>query len=103
MKATIGDITYDTDDATFLANSCAASGEQRLYQMRSRQFFLVVLESYVDGVKLGLHEGWVEVGSARSRLQVKEHLLPLTCRQAVEWCVKTQIPATLRGYLLESF
>jgi hypothetical protein len=104
MKTTIGGITYDTSTAKRLANSPAASADQRLYQTVSGQFFLLVIETSVDGQTLGFHERWIELGqrrSASSRAQVRKRIVPLTSQQALDWCVKTQIPATLRGYLLD--
>ena len=68
-------------------------------------FFLWRHQVYVDGQKLGRNEIWIDLRrdpKAKSRLRCHREIVPLTPREALEWCIKTQIPETLRGYLLES-
>lgn len=68
-------------------------------------FFLWLHQVYVDGQKLGPNDLWIDLRTdpkARSRLHCQRQIVPLTSREALEWCIKTQIPETLRGYLLDS-
>lgn len=105
MKATIGGITYDTDQSKKLAHKANVSSDAQLYQTEDGAFFLVSLQLYVDGRKLGPEECWIDLRSApnvNSRLKVASEITVLTPRLALEWAIKTQIPETLRGYLLES-
>ncbi len=105
MKATIGGITYDTDLSTKLAHKANVSSDAQLYQTADGSFFLVSLQLYVDGRKLGPEECWMDLRNTpnvNSRLKVNAEITVLTPRLALEWAIKTQIPETLRGYLLEA-
>lgn len=105
MKITISGITYDTDTAAKLARKPTYSSDQQLYQTPEGKFFLVIMQLHVDGLKLGPTEIWIDLGrknSANSRLCLTARIQPLENRQALEWCIKTQIPSPFRGYLLES-
>lgn len=105
MKATIGGIVYDTDESKKLAHKASPSTDAQLYQTRDGQFFLVSICLFVDGQKLAPDECWIDLRldpDIKSRLKVAAEIAVLTSRQALEWTIKTQIPETLRGYLLES-
>jgi hypothetical protein len=104
MRKKIGNKTYDTTQAKSLAAERNQSSHQELYQSTEGYFFLLIHQIFVDGKKLNPHELWVDLkdtSARRSRLRCVQNILPLTNRQAVEWCVKTQIPHTLRGYVLD--
>lgn len=104
MKATIGGITYDTDTARKLAHKPTPSSDEQLYQSPSGEFFLLVIQAYVDGQKLGPNEVWFDLGRSaapNSRLRFRGRILPLRSEQALRWCIRTQVPVTLRGYLLD--
>jgi hypothetical protein len=105
LKANIAGIIYDTERSTNLAHKATVSSDAQLFQTRDGRFFLLMLQLYVDGRKLGPRECWVDLRSTPnllSRLKVGSEIKPLTSRQALEWSIKTQIPQTLRGYLLDS-
>lgn len=104
MRKKIGNRTYDTDKAKSLATDRSQSAHQELFHTADGQFFLLVHQIYVDGKRMNPHELWVDLrnkSSEKSRLRCVQEILPLTDREAVEWCVKTQIPVTLRGYVLD--
>lgn len=105
MKKTIGNTSYDTEISTSLAAERTQSTHQELHQTPEGEFFLLIHQIYVDGKRLNPHELWVDLRDAsgeQSRLRCVQDILPLSHREAVEWCVKTQIPETLRGYVLDS-
>jgi hypothetical protein len=105
LKATIDGIVYDSDQSKRLAHKANISSDTQLYQTEDGRFFLLILQLYVDGQKLGPDECWLdlrETANIKSRLKVAAEISVLTARQALEWAIKTQIPATFRGYLLES-
>jgi hypothetical protein len=104
VKITIDGITYDTDTARKLAHKPTTSSDQQLYRTPDGRFFVLLLQMYVDGKKLGPDEIWIDLGKKkprRSRLCITARIVPVSNRKAVEWCIKTQIPETFRGYLLE--
>ena len=104
MKKKIGTKTYDTEDAKSLAAERTRSMHQELFQTSEGDFFLLVHQIYVDGKRLNPHELWVDLRNAtseQSRLRCVQDIVPLSRLQAVEWCIKTQIPETLRGYVLD--
>ena len=105
MKTTIAGIVYDTERSRKLAHKTTVSSDTQLFQTPQGDFFLVMLQIYIDGRKLGPNEYWLDLRlgpDVESRLKVGAEIQGLTHRQALEWAIKTQIPATLRGYLLES-
>jgi hypothetical protein len=105
LKATIDGILYDTDESKKLAHKASISSDTQLFQTIDGRFFLLVLSLHVDGRKLAPDECWIDLKNLpgiRSRLKVGAEITVLSARQAVEWSVKTQIPETLRGYVLES-
>ena len=80
-------------------------------------FFLQVASTFLDGRKLKPWEhyrdfapeldgkpGRREIAEAARlrRLRSAKHLVPLTHREAMTWCIKTQMPECFTGYLLES-
>ena len=104
MKIIIKGITYDTDTASKLAHLPTQSSDQQLYHSEEVGFFLLVLQICVDGQKLGPNEVWVDLGKKKprkSRLCVTARIIPMSNRDALVWCIKTQIPLTFRGFLLE--
>lgn len=73
--------------------------------MPDGEFFLLIHQIYVDGQKLAPHDVWVDLrapGRSQARLQCRQGIRPLKRHEALEWCIKTQIPETFRGLLLES-
>jgi hypothetical protein len=105
LKITVDGIDYDTDRAEKLAHKPTCSSDQQLFRMPNGNFFLLILQMHVDGLKLGPNEVWIDLGRKsprKTRLCITARILPLSARRAVEWCIKTQIPTTFRGYLLES-
>ena len=105
MKVQIGQKIYDTTSATSLAGHRTRSSHQELFQTAEGDFFLLVHQICVDGNKLGPHDIWVDLRTTRdpnSRLQCRQGIRPLQRHEALEWCIKTQIPETFRGLLLES-
>jgi len=105
LKATINGIVYDTDRSQKLAHKASSSSDAQLFQTDEGRFFLLTLQLYVDGQKLGPTECWVDLRTdpkVRSRLKVVAEITAFEPRHALEWVIKTQIPSTLRGYLLES-
>lgn len=96
---------YDTETALKLAGKGSPSSQQDFMQTPDGAFFLWLHQVYVDGQKLGPNDLWIDLRTdpkARSRLHCQRQIVPLTSREALEWCIKTQIPETLRGYLLDS-
>jgi len=105
LKATIDGVVYDTDQSKKLAYKATVSSDAQLYQTTDGGFFLLNLQLYVDGQKLGREECWLDLRKSpdvSSRLKVGAEITVLTTRQALEWCIRTQIPETFRGYLLEA-
>ena len=105
VKVQIGNKLYDTASATSLAGHRTRSSHQELYQTPEGDFFLFIHQIYVDGNKLGPHETWIDLRTAargpNSRLHCRQGIRPLQRHEALEWCIKTQIPVTFRGLLLE--
>lgn len=97
--------TQHAEKARRLARFSALNTEEELFQTPDGGFYLRITETYFRGRRLGPHEGWRALGITRlpdERLQNDTRLRPLSKRSALEWCIKTQIPETLRGYLLDS-
>jgi hypothetical protein len=105
VRVQIGNKIYDTASGTSLAGHRTRSGHQELFRTTEGDFFLSIHQIYVDGNKLGPHDIWVDLRTTRtpnSRLQCRQGIRPLQRHEALEWCIKTQIPETFRGLLLES-
>ena len=105
VRIQIGNKLYDTASARRLAGHRTRSSHQELLQTPEGDFFLFVHELYVDGMKLGPHDTWVDLrasGDPNSRIHCRQGIRPLKRHEALEWCIKTQIPETFRGLLLES-
>ena len=104
VRVQIGNKTYDTASATSLAGHRTRSSHQELYHTPDGDFFLLIHQIYVDGEKLGPHDTWIDLRTTHpnSRLHCRKGIRPLQRHEALEWCIKTQIPETFRGLLLES-
>ena len=108
VRVQIGNKIYDTAVATKLAAHRTSSGHAELYRTSEGDFFLLIRQIYADGNPLGPHDTWVDLRIRRpgriphSRLTCRQGIRPLKRREALEWCIKTQIPQTFRGILLES-
>jgi|GEM_PF-6817484 len=83
------------------------TNEEYLYRTKAGRFWLRRTVCFVDGRELGnlepipreVDDAPVEV--RQKRLTCKESIVHMTTREAMIWCIKTQIPETLRGYLLD--
>jgi hypothetical protein len=105
VKTTIGGIEYDSEASKKLAHKATSSIDEQLHITTDGNYFLLILQVMVDGKPLGPYESWMDLrqgGKGANRLSVGERILALTHRQTIEWCIKTQIPSTLRGFFLES-
>jgi hypothetical protein len=105
LKATIDGVVYDTDHSKKLAHKATTSSDAQLYQTEDGRFFLLTLQLYIDGQKLGPEECWLDLRKdpkGPSRLKVSAEISAFEPRHALEWVIKTQVPSPLRGYLLES-
>ena len=111
MRTEVNGKFYDTGDSEDLAIDTLPTGDNHLYQTKQGEFFLLFQQSYLDGRKLGPEEDLYELapdlfirGAAVERDRRTKSVLairPITNREAVVWCVNTQIPKQLRGYLLD--
>ena len=100
----IGNKVYDTGSASSLAGYRTRSSHQELFQTPEGDFFLLIHQVYVDGNQLGPNDLWIDLRTnpdPTSRLSCRHGVRPLERHQALEWCIKTQIPVTFRGLLLE--
>jgi hypothetical protein len=105
VKVQIGNKIYDSASAKSLAGNRTQSSHQELFQTPDGDFFLLIHQIYVDGQKLGPNDIWVDLRLTHpphSRLHCRQGIRPLKRDEALEWCIKTQIPMTFRGLLLES-
>jgi len=103
MNAIIGCKTYDTEKAISLATHSTISSHQELFQTLEGDFFLWMHQICVEGQKVWPNELSRDVELVRasdSRLRCFQRIIPFTRAQALAWCVETQIPAVLRGYVL---
>ena len=111
MRTEVNGKFYDTSDSEDLAIDTLPTGDNHLYQTKQGEFFLLFQQSYLDGRKLGPEEDLYELapdlfirGAADERDRRTKSVFairPITNREAVVWCVNTQIPKQLRGYLLD--
>ena len=108
MKAIINGKTYDTEHAEEVANTPGLSTDEKLFRTKEGEFFLGTTDTWLDGRRLGRDEDCFESYTAAGiksfpspRITHNKQIAPLTNRQAMEWCIKTQIPETFRGYLLD--
>ena len=107
MKALIDGKAYDTSISEEISNYPRAHGEEFLRQTEGGEFFLHVSDAYLDGKLMGEkdpldHEIYqVSAAERKKRLRLKDRIVPLTNREALIWCVKTQIPEQFVGYLLD--
>ena len=120
MKAIINGKAYDTDEASWQATFLTASDtDHQLYRTADGEFFLVLDEVILDGRRLGPLEDVKDLApelvmpdtpspaaarifwERQSRINRQIDIVPVTAREALLWSIKTQIPATLRGYVLD--
>ena len=111
MRTELNGKFYDTGDSADIAIDTLPNGDNHLYQTKQGEFFLLLQQSYLDGRKLGPEEDLYELapdlfapgaGEERGRRTKSVFTIqPLTNKEAVVWCVKTQIPKQLRGYMLD--
>jgi hypothetical protein len=121
MKAMLNGKVYDTSSAREVATDPSRDGDDALYQTKDGGFFIVETVTYLDGKKL---EPWQAVEDMdpelspelgltrpdaaplekrwRGRVKMRPQIHPLSQRDAMLWCIKTQIPECFRGYLLEA-
>lgn len=100
----------DLETAEQVAEDPWLSGHVKLFRTGDGKFWLETREIWVDGYRLrgdvDPQDVYIETGIVNPRLDPRvdrrKHVQPMTPRQALEWCIKTQIPETFRGYLLES-
>jgi hypothetical protein len=109
MKATINGVTYDDRQAEM----SSPDGDDYLCRTKQGLFFLVTESTFLDGRKLDDVPGLsIALGEGVRRLRRKQEerrersyitreIIPLTDREAMTWCVKTQMPECFRGYVLE--
>ena len=55
----------------------------------------------LDGLNCGIPDETI-LQARRERIKIIDTILPLTDREAMVWCIKTQIAECFKGYLLES-
>jgi hypothetical protein len=108
MRTTINGTTYDTEQAEAICNEPSPDGDDQLYRTQCGKFFLVAQNSFLDGVKLKPWQRPDEIapelsfGEYLERVTLTHEVIPMTDREALTWCVKTQMPECFRGYVLES-
>jgi hypothetical protein len=126
MKATIDGQTYDTEHAKEIGMADNYSQDEFLFRTKDGRFFLWRMTLYLDGAKLPPGKGLDDMAPElfgfdklegtygeesedaiclrrrRERVKRVDTILPMTRREAMVWCIKTQIPECFRGYFLES-
>jgi hypothetical protein len=111
---------YDTKQAKEICSEPSPDGDDYLYQMPDGRFFLQVGTTFLDGVKIRPDQDVNELAPEldrvefrnepeesyfarrRARVRYVRTIVPISGREALVWCVKTQIPECFRGYVLES-
>ncbi|MEO8429361.1 MAG: hypothetical protein ABI651_19895 [Verrucomicrobiota bacterium] len=111
MRTEVNGKFYDTHDSEDIAIDSLPNGDNHLYQTKQGEFFLLLQQSYLDGRKLEPEEDLYELapdlfirGASNERDRRTKSVFtiqPLTNKEAVAWCVKTQIPKQLRGLMLD--
>ncbi|MEI8291754.1 MAG: hypothetical protein WCH99_19985 [Verrucomicrobiota bacterium] len=112
MKKTIKGVTYDTETAESFVWNALMGEDQTLSQTKTGHFFLFAMRPLVDGklVPKGKDPGEIlpalfgdqksiEHKAAQARLAWRGIIKPLTRRQALAWCIKTQMPRTFHKEL----
>ena len=121
MRATIDGKTYDTERSKEICSNPSPDGDDYLFQTKDGRFFLQIGTTFLDGVKLRPDQDAeilapelnpfvcrnepTEVVAARRRARVRyvRTIIPvMSDREALVWCVKTQMPDCFRGYVLEA-
>jgi hypothetical protein len=104
LKPQFDSKAYETGKGKRLAKLSTLNSEETLYQTPEGGFYLLITETFFKERKLAPFEDWRRLGVTRlpdDRLHDEQRRISLSPRQALEWCVRTQIPETFRGYLLE--
>jgi hypothetical protein len=120
MKVTIHGTTFNTEEVEQIATDASPVGDDCLYRTPEGQFFPVLMSTFVDSIRLGPSEcpedrepeldytqSWGNatrhvMKQCRARIRCTKRIVPVTDRQTLVWCVKTQIPECFRGCILES-
>ena len=120
IKAIIKGQTYDTAEAENLTSYSSPDGDDYLYRMPDGRFFLVVDSTFLDGIKLRPSQSVDDIVPELAvlqtpalslsellrrrvnRVRITQRIVPLTEREALVWCVKTQIPECFMATVLES-
>jgi hypothetical protein len=119
MKATINGKTYDTEKAKEICNNPSPDGDDTLYRTPDGKFFVEVTSTFADGVQLrpdqsledvapeispGTAKVWGEVQYQERvrRTRTERRIIPLSDRETLVWCVKTQLPDCFRACVLDS-
>ena len=110
---------YNIATATCICNNASPDGDDNLSPAPDGRFFLEEMACRVDGVtlrpdqcpedvapELGMHNLTIPaetiMQNRRARLKWTKSTRPLTRRQALRWCIQTQIPECFRSRLLAS-
>jgi len=111
MRTEVNGKLYDTSDSEDIAINTLPTGDNHLFQTKQGDFFLLLQQCYLDGRELGPGEDLYELapdlftpGASEERNRRTKSVLtiqPVTTKEALVWCVKTQIPKQLRGYMLD--
>ena len=111
MKATIRGATYDTKKAKEICTDASPDGDDILYQTKDGKFFVVLVSTFVNGVKLrpdqepedaAPERGLMRWEQRNRRIRCTRRIKPMSDREALVWYLKTQLPDCFRGYVLES-
>lgn len=87
------------DTAEELACYPRRSTEETLYRTPEGEFFIDLGETWLNGRRLEPDEDFDPC--TQGRAIYTSTIIPITAREAIEWCIKTRIPETFRGYLLD--
>lgn len=101
---------FDTKSSQELTACPYLSREEKLYLDPDGQFFLQTCDHIVDGRKLKRDEDFIglcsELGigfpDPKKRTRLVKNYKALSFRQALEWCVRTQIPEMFQATLLQA-
>lgn len=118
MPAKINRTPYNIATATHICTEPSPDGDDSLYRTRAGRFFIEEMSCYVDGVKIRpdqspedvapelAHSNMAETSQTvhqwrLERVRYKRKIIPLSDREAMLWCVNTQIPDCFRGCVLD--
>lgn len=119
MRATINGETYDTRRDEEICNNPSPDGDDQLYRTSGGRFYITQMSSFVDGVRLRYDQAPGDIDSGldlcnlkeplrlierrmKTRLTCTREIIPMSDREALVWCVKTQIPDCFRSCVLDS-